>query len=189
MDETIHNAHLVYIPALVEILIAYSWHEYTTIPPSDVINQVTTTSLCSYTWMSARSKYRDRIIHHLRQWLYERSMFVSFSCVYSYHKQNIKIPCIMILSLPKRFANDFHLLPCLIRDWLHQNQKVVFRGKSYISFQIYLTIGYASWKGKAGKHVSSDSDKVYSTKIDANTMSGLHEFLRDTNNTMILIYR
>ena len=95
----------------------------------------------------------------------------------------------MILSLPKRFANDFHSLPCLIRDWLHQNHNVVFRGKPYIIFQIYLTIGYASWKGKAGKHGSSDSDKVYSTKIDANTMSGLREFLRYTNNTMILMYR
>ena len=35
----------------------------------------------------------------------------------------------------------------------------------------------------------SDSDKVYSTKIYTSTISGLHEFLRNTNNTIVLIYK
>ena len=35
----------------------------------------------------------------------------------------------------------------------------------------------------------SDSDKVYSTKIYTSTISGLHEFLRNTNNNIVLIYK
>ena len=35
----------------------------------------------------------------------------------------------------------------------------------------------------------TDSDKVYSTKIYTSTISGLHEFLRNTNNTIVLIYK
>ena len=35
----------------------------------------------------------------------------------------------------------------------------------------------------------SDSDKTYSTKIYTSTISGLHEFLRNTNNTIVLIYK
>ena len=40
-----------------------------------------------------------------------------------------------------------------------------------------------------GAYSDSDSDKVYSTKIYTSTISGLHEFLRNTNNTIVLIYK
>ena len=35
----------------------------------------------------------------------------------------------------------------------------------------------------------SDSDNIYSTKIYTSTISGLHEFLRNINNTVVLIYK
>ena len=45
------------------------------------------------------------------------------------------------------------------------------------------------WFVKSGSFYSdSDSDKIYSTKIYTSTISGLHEFLRNTNNTIVLIY-
>ena len=43
--------------------------------------------------------------------------------------------------------------------------------------------------GAHGRGSDSDSDKVYSTKIYTSTISGLHEFLRNTNNTIVLIYK
>ena len=45
------------------------------------------------------------------------------------------------------------------------------------------------WVKTSFKYSDSDSDKVYSTKIYTSTISGLHEFLRNTNNTIVLIYK
>ena len=43
--------------------------------------------------------------------------------------------------------------------------------------------------GYGVSQTQTDSDKVYSTKIYTSTISGLHEFLRNTNNTIVLIYQ
>ena len=50
----------------------------------------------------------------------------------------------------------------------------------------YLSILPVRWQCLCS---DSDSDKIYSTKIYTSTISGLHEFLRNANNTIVLIYK
>ena len=48
---------------------------------------------------------------------------------------------------------------------------------------------WSLWISLIASDSDSDSDKVYSTKIYTSTIWGLHEFLRNTNNTIVLIYK